>query len=114
MKVLGTLENDTLKNTAEIEVISGDEGLDKVVFVDGKQGISVNLKTGAVVDSYGNKETMSGVEIVIGTTISPAALATTSFRAATAMTSCTAARAMTRSSAAMAATSLSAARATTR
>ncbi len=66
-KVLGTAGNDTLKNTAEIEAIVGGAGLDKVVFEDGKQGINVNLKKGTVVDSFGNKETISGVEIVIGT-----------------------------------------------
>jgi Ca2+-binding RTX toxin-like protein len=65
--VVGTKENDTLKNTAEIEVISGGEGIDTVVFEEGKRGVNVNMKTGVVVDSFGNRETMSGVEIVIGT-----------------------------------------------
>jgi Ca2+-binding RTX toxin-like protein len=65
--VLGSDGNDTFKNTAEIEVISGGAGLDKVIFEGGKQGINVNLKTGVVVDSFGRKEKISDVEIVIGT-----------------------------------------------
>jgi Ca2+-binding RTX toxin-like protein len=65
--IVGTSGDDTLRNAAEIEVISGGDGLDKVIFEDGKSGIKVNLKYGSVVDSFGNKEKMSGVEIVIGT-----------------------------------------------
>jgi Ca2+-binding RTX toxin-like protein len=58
---------NTMKNTALIEVITGTKGLDKVMFDDGKAGINVNLATGAVVDSFGNKEKISGVEIIVGT-----------------------------------------------
>jgi Ca2+-binding RTX toxin-like protein len=65
--VLGTDQADIFKNTGEVEAISGGEGIDKVIFEDGKKGVSVNLKTGVVYDSFGNKEKMSGVEIVIGT-----------------------------------------------
>jgi Ca2+-binding RTX toxin-like protein len=62
-----TMTVNNLKNTALIEVIKGAAGLDKVMFDDGKAGITVNLATGAVIDSFGNKEAISGVEIVVGT-----------------------------------------------
>ncbi|MGL4637738.1 MAG: calcium-binding protein [Beijerinckiaceae bacterium] len=67
VSVLGTDGNDTLKNTGAVEMISGGAGIDKVVFEEGTRGISVNLAKGTVVDSFGNKEKISDVEIVIGT-----------------------------------------------
>jgi Ca2+-binding RTX toxin-like protein len=67
VSVFGTDGDDVLKNTGEVEMINGGAGIDKVVFEEGTRGISVNLKTGRVVDSFGNKETISGVEIVVGT-----------------------------------------------
>ena len=67
--VLGTNGNDTLRSTGAVEMINGGLGLDKLVFDEGTQGVSVNLKTGKLTDSFGNKETVSGIEIVIGTSM---------------------------------------------
>ena len=67
--VLGTNGNGTLRSTAAVEMISGGLGLDKLVFDEGTRGVSVNLKTGKLTDSFGNKETVSGIEIVIGTSM---------------------------------------------
>ena len=67
LNVLGTDGNDVLKNTGAIEIIDGGAGIDKVVFAEGTRGISVNLKTGQVIDSFGNRETIKNVEIVEGT-----------------------------------------------
>jgi Ca2+-binding RTX toxin-like protein len=67
LNVLGTNGNDTLKNTGAVELVDGVLGVDKMVFEEGNQGVTVNLKTGAIVDSFGNKETVRGIEIVVGT-----------------------------------------------
>jgi Ca2+-binding RTX toxin-like protein len=67
--VLGTNGNDTLKSTGAVEMIDGGLGLDKLVFDEGTRGVSVNLKAGTLTDSFGNKETVSGIEIVIGTSL---------------------------------------------
>ena len=67
LNVLGTDGNDILQNTGAVEMIDGGLGLDKVRFDEGTRGVSVNLSTGVVVDSFGNRETMTGVEIVLGT-----------------------------------------------
>jgi Ca2+-binding RTX toxin-like protein len=67
LNVLGTDGNDTIQNTGAVEMIQGGFGIDKVIFEEGTKGINVNLATGKVTDSFGNKETISGVEIVIGT-----------------------------------------------
>jgi Ca2+-binding RTX toxin-like protein len=57
----------TFTNTGAVDSIVGGEGLDKVVFEDGKAGIKVNLKYGTVTDSFANKEKILGGEIIIGT-----------------------------------------------
>jgi Ca2+-binding RTX toxin-like protein len=67
--VLGVNGNDTLRNTADIEVIDGGLGVDKLVFDEGTRGVSVNLKAGTITDAFGNKDTVANVEIVIGTTL---------------------------------------------
>ncbi len=67
LNVLGTNGNDTLKNTGAVEIINGGEGIDKLVFDEGTRGISVNLAKGTITDSFGRKDMVSGVEIVIGT-----------------------------------------------
>ncbi|MFM9973176.1 MAG: calcium-binding protein, partial [Beijerinckiaceae bacterium] len=81
LNVLGTDGDDTLKNTGAVEMISGGAGLDKLVFEEGTRGINVNLATGALTDSFGNRDTIalvetatatgtvkvSSVEIIIGT-----------------------------------------------
>ncbi len=68
LNVLGTNGNDTLKSTGAIEMIDGGLGLDKLTFEEGTQGVSVNLKTGTLTDSFGKKELVTGIEIVVGTT----------------------------------------------
>jgi Ca2+-binding RTX toxin-like protein len=67
LKIIGGDDNDTLKNTGAVEVIDGGAGMDKLVFEEGKTGVTINLKTGALTDTFGNKETVANVEIVIGT-----------------------------------------------
>jgi Ca2+-binding RTX toxin-like protein len=67
LNVLGTDKNDTLKNTGAVEIINGGAGIDKLVFEEGKRGINVNLAKGTITDSFGNKDMVSGVEIIIGT-----------------------------------------------
>jgi Ca2+-binding RTX toxin-like protein len=67
LNVLGTNGNDTLQNTGAVEMIDGGLGIDKVTFVEGTQGVTVNLATGTVTDSFGFKDTITGVEIVVGT-----------------------------------------------
>jgi Ca2+-binding RTX toxin-like protein len=67
LNVLGGNGNDTLRNTGAVEVISGGAGIDKLVFDEGTRGISVNLAKGTITDSFGKKDTVSGVEIIIGT-----------------------------------------------
>ncbi|MGL5115830.1 MAG: calcium-binding protein, partial [Beijerinckiaceae bacterium] len=67
LALAATEEDDLLLNTATIEVIDGGEGLDKVSFEEGKLGIRVDLAKRTLTDSFGNKETISSVEIVIGT-----------------------------------------------
>jgi Ca2+-binding RTX toxin-like protein len=65
--VVGTMLNDVLKSTAANEAIVGGEGIDKLIFEEGTKGVVVNLKKGTIVDSYGKRDTVSGVEIVTGT-----------------------------------------------
>jgi Ca2+-binding RTX toxin-like protein len=67
LNVLGTNGADTLKSTGAVEVINGGDGIDKLIFDEGTRGVSVNLKTGKVTDSFGLKDTVTGIEIVIGT-----------------------------------------------
>jgi Ca2+-binding RTX toxin-like protein len=67
LNVLGTNGNDTLQNTGAVEMIDGGLGIDKVTFAEGTQGVNVNLLTGVITDSFGSKDTVTGVEIVIGT-----------------------------------------------
>jgi Ca2+-binding RTX toxin-like protein len=66
-EVVGTMLNDVLKSTSANEAIVGGAGVDKLVFEEGTRGVSVNLKKGTIVDSFGKRDTVSGVEIVIGT-----------------------------------------------
>jgi Ca2+-binding RTX toxin-like protein len=63
----GTAGDDKIVNTAAIEVITGGDGLDKLSFEGGTKGIRIDLSKGTLTDSSGNKETVSGIEIVIGT-----------------------------------------------
>ncbi len=67
LNVLGTNGADTLKSTGAVEVISGGDGIDKLIFDEGTKGVTVNLKYGTLTDSFGNNEKITGVEIVIGT-----------------------------------------------
>jgi Ca2+-binding RTX toxin-like protein len=67
LNVLGTNGADTLKSTGAVEVINGGDGIDKLIFDEGTRGVTVNLKAGTLTDSFGNKEKLSGIEIVIGT-----------------------------------------------
>ncbi len=67
LNVLGTNGADTLRNTGAVEVINGGDGIDKLLFDEGTRGVTVNLKTGTLTDSLGNKDKISGVEIVVGT-----------------------------------------------
>jgi Ca2+-binding RTX toxin-like protein len=67
LNVLGTADNDTLTSTGVVEMIDGGAGIDKLVFTEGTRGVVVNLKTGTLTDSFGAKDTISNVEIIIGT-----------------------------------------------
>jgi Ca2+-binding RTX toxin-like protein len=67
LNVLGTNGADTLKSTGAVEVISGGDGIDKLIFDEGTKGVIVNLKAGTLTDSFGNNEKVTGIEIVIGT-----------------------------------------------
>jgi Ca2+-binding RTX toxin-like protein len=67
LNVLGTENNDTLKSTGAVEMLDGGAGIDKLTFEEGTRGVNVNLKSGKVTDSFNNKETVAGFEIVVGT-----------------------------------------------
>jgi Ca2+-binding RTX toxin-like protein len=67
LNVLGTDGDDILKSTGALESINGGDGVDTLVFEEGTRGISINLATGKLKDSFGNSEKISGVEVVIGT-----------------------------------------------
>jgi Ca2+-binding RTX toxin-like protein len=67
LNVLGTDGNDTLRSTNGLQSFDGGAGIDKLVFDEGTQGVTVNLKTGKMTDSFGQAETLSNIEIVVGT-----------------------------------------------
>jgi Ca2+-binding RTX toxin-like protein len=67
LNVLGTNGADTLKSTGAVEIIGGGDGIDKLIFDEGKKGVTVNLKSGTLTDSFGNNEKVTGIEIVVGT-----------------------------------------------
>jgi Ca2+-binding RTX toxin-like protein len=67
LNVLGTNGADTLKSTGAVEIIGGGDGIDKLIFDEGTKGVTVNLKSGTLTDSFGNSEKVTGIEIVIGT-----------------------------------------------
>ncbi len=64
----GGAGNDTFVGGAGIDSIYGGAGLDMVDYRQeaGVKGINVNLKTGVAYDTYGNKDFLSGIEIVHG------------------------------------------------
>lgn len=65
--VQGSANADTLVSTAANEAIVGGDGIDKLIFEEGSRGVSVNLKAGTIIDSFGMRDTVSGIEIVVGT-----------------------------------------------
>jgi Ca2+-binding RTX toxin-like protein len=67
LNVLGTDGNDALRSSDSLEAIIGGEGIDTLSFDEGSQGVIVNLKNGRMTDSFGQVETLSGIEIVVGT-----------------------------------------------
>jgi Ca2+-binding RTX toxin-like protein len=67
LNVLGTNGNDILRSTNGLQSFDGGAGIDTLVFDEGTQGVTVNLKTGKMIDSFGQAETLSGIEIIIGT-----------------------------------------------
>jgi Ca2+-binding RTX toxin-like protein len=67
LTLAGTAGDETLTSTAAVEVLSGGEGFDTLRFEEGTKGINVNLKTGKAWDAFGNRETVSGFEVVFGT-----------------------------------------------
>ncbi len=65
--ITGTSGNDTFHSTGYVEVISGGSGIDKLIFDDITRGVNINVATGVYIDSAGNREQISGIEIFVGT-----------------------------------------------
>ncbi|WP_371158137.1 hypothetical protein [Jannaschia sp. 2305UL9-9] len=61
--------NDTLIGGAGNDTISGGVGTDQVAYFleSGTNGVSVDLAAGTATDSFGNTDTLDGIEQVIGT-----------------------------------------------
>jgi uncharacterized repeat protein (TIGR01451 family) len=58
--------NDVLSGGAGNDTISGGLGTDTVTYQTDPAGITANLGTGSVTDGYGNTDSLSGVESLIG------------------------------------------------
>lgn len=61
--------NDYVVGGAGRDTLAGGLGIDKLDYgaEGGTHGVSVNLKSGYALDSFGSRDTISGFEIVIGT-----------------------------------------------
>ncbi|WP_395678584.1 beta strand repeat-containing protein, partial [Inquilinus sp.] len=68
-QVTGGIGNDTLVGGAGNDTLNGNSGTDTVDYSqDGGTGaVTVNMATGAATDSFGNTDTLSNVENIIGT-----------------------------------------------
>jgi Ca2+-binding RTX toxin-like protein len=67
LNVMGTDGDDILRSTGAVEMINGGSGMDTLVFDEGTRGVSVNLSTGKIRDSFGKSEVISSIEVVVGT-----------------------------------------------
>ncbi len=67
----GTSGNDVFHNTEKTENVTGGDGIDKMVFAEGKSGVRVSLdgEQGSIVDAFGNQEKVTGVEVFVGTSL---------------------------------------------
>lgn len=70
--IRGSARNETFSGLGGNDVIDGRGGFDTVVYgqdaaFDGPLGISANLGTGRITDSFGNTDRVSGIEAVAGT-----------------------------------------------
>jgi Ca2+-binding RTX toxin-like protein len=74
--ILGGIGNDSLNGDGGIDIIYDEEGIDTidggdsedtVIFVDGTQGIEVDLENQTSIDAFGNSQTITNVENITGT-----------------------------------------------
>lgn len=67
----GGAGNDTLVGGAGADSMDGSTGVDTVAYtLEGSQGAVVNLSTGTATDNWGNTDTLSNVENVVGSAMS--------------------------------------------